>query len=252
MKYNILYGSNSTNTITTYLPKMRPISSSIKSYSKYKLKRKKVFANSHMTDEYEHEHNSLFNDKEIELLFKAKCKDLGIEPNDKARLNFVNALELNMKDRILDLRECNIGVNFIKALQRIFKASKMKRNEIAQIKLGKNPLGDNALKYIMNVISLSKAITHLDLSSVSISYKKGNVIFNTIKQHRSLISLDVSSKDSTYRNRLLSSTMEAAKQMLMSNNYLEYIDLSGNNIRDEGFKLVMDAYMNLPQVRRPM
>ena len=229
LKYNILYGSNSSTTIKTYLPKMRPVSSSIKGYSKYKL--------NHQRDKA----MRLFNDKDVELLFKAKCRDLGIEPNDKARTNFVNALDVNMKDRKLDLREFNIGVSFVKALQRILRASKRKSGEIAQIKLGKNPLGDNSLKYIMSIVTSSKAIAHLDLSSANISYKKGNLIFNALAQHRSLISLDVSSKDSTYRNRLLSHSMEAAKTMLMSNNYLEYLDLSGNNIRDEGFKLLMEG-----------
>lgn len=240
---NILHSSNSANTITI-TASMRPLSSSVKTYSKYQLKRRKVFANSDITDAYAY--TPLFTDREIDLLFKAKCKDLNISyntnntnNNSKARLNFINALELCIKDRTLDLTAFNIGIHFIKALRHVFTLNTVLRNAIAVINLSKNPIGDTALKHVMHMISLSTAITHVDLSNTNISHKKADMIFTALERHSSLISLDVSSKDSTYRNRLLTSAMTSASRMLTHNSYLEYIDVSGNAIRDEGFTMIM-------------
>ena len=240
-KYNILYGNNSSNIIKTYLPKMRPISSSVRGYSKYKLKRNVTFLTAETSPGNSfNEEQCIFTNNQIEKLFEAKCQDLCIEPNERSRLNFFNACQLNASNRNLDLRDFNISVQFMKALLEIL-TDQNKLDEIAQVKLGKNPLGDNSLKYIMKIISSSKSITHLDLSSANITYKKGYLIFSSLINHKSLISLDLSSKENAYRNRLLSYSMEQAKQMLLHNNFLEYLDLSGNSIKNEGFKLIMEG-----------
>lgn len=233
----ILHCSNSASSF----PKMRPLSSSIKTYSKYQLNRRKYFATVDITETYAY--TPLFTDTEIDLLFNAKCKDLNIPytntNTNKARLNFINALEFCIKDRTLDLTAFNIGVHFIKALRHVFTLNTVLRNAIAVINLSKNPIGDTALPHVMRIISLSTAIAHVDLSNTNISHKNADIIFTALERHNSLISLDVSSKDSTYRNRLLTSAMTFASRMLTHNNYLEYIDVSGNAIRDEGFTALM-------------
>ena len=209
----ILHSSNSASSF----PKMRPLSSSIKTYSKYQLNRRKYFATVDITEAYAY--TPLFT--------------------DKARLNFINALEFCIKDHTLDLTAFNIGIHFIKALRHVFTLNTVLRNAIAVINLSKNPIGDTALPHVMRIISLSTAITHVDLSNTNISHKNADIIFTALERHNSLISLDVSSKDSTYRNRLLTSAMTFASRMLTHNNYLEYIDVSGNAIRDEGFTALM-------------
>ena len=217
-KHNtILHSSNSANTITTFNHKMRPLSSSIKTYSKYTLNRRKVFSNSDITDTYTYTYayayTPLFTDTELDLLFIAKCKDLNIpyttNNNNKSRMNFINALNLCIKDRTLDLTAFNIGIHFIKSLHHIFTLNTYLHNAFAIINLSKNPLGDTAIPHIMHIISLSTALTHVDLSNTNITHKNADIIFTTLERHNTLISLDISSKDSTYRNRLLTSVMRA-------------------------------------------
>ena len=184
----ILHSSNSASSF----PKMRPLSSSIKTYSKYQLNRRKYFATVDITEAYAY--TPLFT--------------------DKARLNFINALEFCIKDHTLDLTAFNIGIHFIKALRHVFTLNTVLRNAIAVINLSKNPIGDTALPHVMRIISLSTAITHVDLSNTNISHKNADIIFTALERHNSLISLDVSSKDSTYRNRLLTSAMTFAMRAL--------------------------------------
>ena len=69
-RYNVLYGSRSSNLIKTYLPTMRAMSSSVRSYSRFQLKQS--------LNDNSIEKNCIFTDEQIEQLYKAKCEDLEI------------------------------------------------------------------------------------------------------------------------------------------------------------------------------
>ena len=231
-KYNILYGTNSSNVIKTYLPKMRPISASVRSYSKYQLK-KSINDGTIYND-------CIFSSEQIEKLYLAKCMDLTIDPNDKTRKNFNEVCKVNCVNRIIDFRNCSIGYMFVKTLSEILINNRL-INEISQIKLGGNPIGEKAIKYITNIIESSNSITYIDLSCINISYKIGDILFGCLMNQKSLISLNLSSSNSAYHNRLLSFGIKTIKEVLKKNHYLEFLSLSGNSIKKEGFKMLIEG-----------
>lgn len=236
-KYNILYGSNSSNVIKTYLPKMRPLSSSVRAYSKYQLRVS--------TNDKNIYSECIFTKEQIEQLYLAKCMDLTIESNEKTRNNFFENCKINCRNRIIDFRNCNVGYVFVKTLTNILIENNI-LNDISQLKLGGNPLGEKSIKYITQIISSSESLTNIDLSCINISYKVGAELFKSLLNQHSLISLNLSSSNSAYHNRLLSFGIQNIKEVLKSNHYLEFLNLSGNSIKNEGFKILMEGINENP------
>ena len=97
-KYNLLYGTDTTNIIRTYSPKMRPMSSSINGFNK---KMAQDFSESIL----------VFSETEIIELIKARCKDIGIDIRDNMIYKFRDYCNSKCKNRVVDLSECYLGIN---------------------------------------------------------------------------------------------------------------------------------------------
>ncbi len=90
-----------------------------------------------------------------------------------------------------------------------------------------------------NGIKTNSSIVHLDISSNDITFRGGNVIFDTLMTNNSIISLDISSKDGVNRNRLTSEGIKKLETLLKKNQYIEFINLNGNTIKNEGLKYIL-------------
>ena len=226
-KYNLLYGSNTTNLIRTYSPKMRPMSASINGFNKKMNQNwgEKLF---------------VFNYEEIVELMKAKCKDIGIDLRDNMISKFNDFCNSKCKNRVVDLSDCYLGIHSIKFLSNILYNS----DRIAILNLTKNNLGDYGIEILVNSIKKSLSLLSLNITSNSITHKGGQIIFEELCEQQSIIDLNISSIEGTNRNRLTATGIKNIPTFLKKNLFIEKLNLGGNSIKNEGFILLSKGLNN--------
>ena len=226
-KYNLLYGSNTTNLIRTYSPKMRPMSASINGFNK----------------KMAHDQNEsiyVFNEEEIIELIKARCKDIGIDLRENMIYKFRDYCNSKCKNRIVDLSECYVGIHSIKLISSILYNS----DRISRLNLTKNNLGDNGVKILINSVKNSMSLISLNITSNSITHKGGEVIFKDLINQQSIIDLNVSSIEGVNRNRLTATGIKNMEKFLKINLFIENLNICGNSIKDEGFIILSKGLNN--------
>ena len=226
-KYNLLYGADTTNLIKTYSPKMRPMSASISGFNE-------KMAQDSSTNIF------VFNDVEIIELLKARCKDIGIDLRDNMIIKFKDYCNARCKNRIVDLSECNLGINSIHLLSNILYTS----DRISRLNLAKNNLGDYGVGILINAIKDSISLISLNITSNSITHKGGKIIFQLLSNQQSIIDLNLSSIEGTNRNRLTAEGIKNIEYFLNNNMFIESFSISGNSIKNEGFKLICRGLNN--------
>ena len=226
-KYNLLYGSDTTNIIRTYSPKMRPMSASISGFNKKMVKDL-------------NESIYVFNNEEIIELIKARCKDIGIDLRENMIFKFRDYCNSKCKNRIVNLSECYLGINSIKLISKIIYSS----DRISRLNLTKNNLGDYGVEILINAIKNSMSLISLNITSNSITHKGGQIIFKDLKEQQSIIDLNVSSIEGTNRNRMTAIGIKDIESFFKTNIFIETINLSGNSIKDEGCILICKGLNN--------
>ena len=226
-KYNLLYGSDSTNIIRTYSPKMRPMSSSVSGFTKILLKDS-------------NESDCVFTEEEIIELIKARCKDIGINLRENMIYKFRDYCNSKCKSRIVDLSESYLGVNSIILISKIIYNS----DRISRLNLAKNNLGDSGIEILISAVKNSLSLISLNITSNSITYKGGQIIFKNLKEQQSIIDLNISSMEGTNRNRLTSVGIKEIVSFLKKNIFIEKLNLSRNSIKDEGFIYISKGLNN--------
>ena len=226
-KYNLLYGSNTTNIIRTYSPKMRPMSASISGFNK----------------KMAHDLNEnifVFQEEEILELIKARCNDIGIDLRENMIHKFRDYCNSKCKNRIVDLSECFLGIHSIKLISSILYTT----DRIARLNLTKNNLGDNGVKILISSIKNSMSLISLNITSNSITHRGGEVIFKELCHQQSIIDLNVSSIEGVNRNRLTAAGIKNLEKFLKINLFIESLNICGNSIKDEGFIILSKGLNN--------
>jgi Ran GTPase-activating protein (RanGAP) involved in mRNA processing and transport len=88
-------------------------------------------------------------------------------------------------------------------------------------------------------------IVSLDLSSNCISATGAQALFSSLIINESLIDLNLASitKEKKSRNRIRAKGLDLLKQVLIKNQSLQILNLSGNSIRNEGIQILHDGLM---------
>ena len=229
--YNVLYGQNTSNLIRTYSPSMRPKSSSVNQFVK------KMCMD-------QRESISVFTEDEVTELIKAKCGDIGIEVKEHMLSKFKDYCNSKCKNRIVDLTENYLGLNSVKFLGNILYNT----DRISRLNLSKNNLGDLGIELLVNSIKNSYSLISLNISSNGITCKGGETVFKNLITQQSLIDFNISTLEGSNRNRnrLTSSGIKDIISYLKKNYLVEFLNLSGNSIKNEGFILVCKG-LNLNQ-----
>ena len=219
-KYNILYGTNSNEVLRSYSPKMRPLSSFPKNISLDK-------------DQF------CFSPEDIASLYEAKCRDLRLKVKERLEKKFFEYCEKKCVNRVADFTECNLGVHSASVLAKLLLCNE----NIAELILSKNKLGDEGVKVLMSSVSESLNIVHLDLSSNDISPKGGEIILDAVEVSQSLISLNLNSLEGVNRNRIANAAKKF-ERILNVNKFLEFLGLRGNVLRNEDLKSLIIGLNN--------
>ena len=219
-KYNVLYGQNTSNLIRTYSPKMRPNSSSVNKFVKK--------MNNDQKDNL-----PVFTDEEINELIKTKCNDIGIDVKDHMLMKFKDYCNSKCKNRTVDLTENFLGLNSIKFLGNILYTC----DRIAKLNLSKNNLGDMGIEILINAIKDSKSLITLNVASNGITYLGGDIVFKNLIDQQSIVYFNISTIEGSNRNRnrLTFAGIKDIIPFLRDNLFIEYFNLSGNSIKNEGF-----------------
>ena len=219
-EYNIIYGHNSNNIIKSYSTKLTQLNSEIK---------KNVDRQ---------ENIQVFSEEQIKELFYQKCKDLNVPIKEELMNRFTNFIKEKCVNRIINLSDCSLGLNSMIILADIL------RNNIeicSRVILTKNVFGDEGIEILLESLKGNNNIVELNLSSNSLGVNGGMAIFNFLLKQKSIICLDLSSKEGLYRNRVCAEGIRLITQVLHKNFFLEKIDLSSNSIKNEGFKYIVNG-----------
>ena len=222
-RYNILYGSHSSNMIRTYSPKLRPKSASVSQYIKSMNKPNMI-------------NECVFDIDDIMVLFQNKCLDLQVKPKTELFQRFRDFVSKKCVNRVIDLSECNLGINSVYAL---CDCLVNKYDVFSRLNLMRNNIGDKGIETLVKVIEGNRNIVHLDLASNDIGIKGGMILLKMLINHTSLISVNLCSLDGINRNRISSEGVKLIEQVLINNQYLEFLNLSGNSIKNEGLKYLV-------------
>ena len=180
----------------------------------------------------------VFSDEEIIALFIEKCKDLDVPVKGELMNRFMNFIKEKCVNRIIDLSDCSLGINSMMVLSQILS----KKNDFcSRVILTKNDFGDIGTQLLIDQIKDNAFIVELNLSSTNIGAKGGTIIFNYLINQSSIISLDLSSKEGIYRNRICSEGVRLIEFVLKKNFFLEKIDLSSNSLKNKGLEYIANG-----------
>jgi hypothetical protein len=89
----------------------------------------------------------------------------------------------------------------------------------------------------------------LDLASNNINYEGALILFESLRNNESVVSLSLAStaKDGKFRNRIQAKGALYLKDLLMHNQFIQILNISGNSLKNEGVKHVVDGYINEKQ-----
>ena len=182
----------------------------------------------------------IFTEEEIMQFCQAKCKDLGIEIRDNILNKFKEFCKMRCKNRAADLSDSYFGINSVKFLVGIIYNS----NRISRLNLRKNNIGDMGLELLLNALKDSLTLVSLDISSNNITYKGGQKIFKTFVSQQSIIDLNLESLEGINRNHLTAKGIKNIVKYLKNNFFIETLNLSGTSIKNEGFDLICKGLNN--------
>ena len=222
-EYNIIYGHNTNNLITSYTPKLIQYGANIKK-------------STNVSDNLQ-----TFSEEQIKELFYQKCKDLNVPIKDELMNRFMNFIKEKCINRIINLSDCSLGFNSMIVLADILR----KNPDIcSRIILTKNDFGDEGIQLLLECLEGNNNIVELNLSSNSLGVNGGTSVFEFLLNQDSIIYLDLSSKEGIYRNRVCAEGIKLITNVLKNNFFLEKIDLSSNSIKNEGMKYIVNGLIN--------
>lgn len=180
------------------------------------------------------------SDLETKLLFQAKCRDLDIPEVDCQYQKFRENFLLASKDRAFKMTGAHIAATTTKVIALIM----LKNENFCKYELNNNKIGDEGCKILSQVLYQNPPIIQLNLSSNAITDVGLTLLMKALTHNHCLIDLNISSKtkEGKNRNKFSPAGFMALKDMLKHNRFLQILNISGNNLRSQGVRILCDAY----------
>jgi len=86
----------------------------------------------------------------------------------------------------------------------------------------------------MDALRLNRSLVSLNLSSNEISGVGFSFIFEAMKTNESIIDLNLSTYEGVNRNRMTKKAAALLKEMLVENQFIETLRMTGIHLADEG------------------
>ena len=168
----------------------------------------------------------------IERLYQAKCEDLHIPVLPDQFLRFYEFCNRSARDRRLNLEDCNFGPGTALTISSILHST----SEFVYLHLGKNPLGAQGAATVLQTLSKACHWVHLGLNNCDLGPDFVPSLSLYLESHPSLTSIDLSSQEGLYRNRLGAQTGFAFQSILHQNPVLTVLNLSGVVLGPDGLE----------------
>lgn len=175
--------------------------------------------------------------KEIQLLFKAKCYDLHISETADQESRFRLFCNSNLQHR--EFKYCELGVSTDSA--RIIGKILKNNPNFAFLNLSKNRLKDEGSLILLKNLKKSKALAHLDLCSNDISEKGMEKCLLELVGNESIVSLNLSSQGQIRKNRLGTGGCRSLSTVLSENRVLSFLNLASTGITQEGLEILLEG-----------
>ena len=154
---------------------------------------------------------------------------------------FTNFIKEKCVNRIINLSDCSLGLNSMIILADILRRN---INICSRLILTKNYFGDDGIEILLDSLEGNDNIVELNLCSNSLGINGGIALFNFLLYQKSIICIDLSSKEGLYRNRVCAEGIRLITKVLQNNFFLEKIDLSSNSIKNEGFRYIVNGLVS--------
>ena len=108
-------------------------------------------------------------------------------------------------------------------------------DKIAVLNMAKNCIGDEGIKMLMHVVQSNRSLVQLNVASNELSGAGLSHIFEGMRFNESIISLNISTVEGVYRNRMSKQSAKKFRRMLIDNEFMECLEMTGVILGPHGF-----------------
>ena len=171
------------------------------------------------------------------MIYKYKCDDLDLIPNDLAKMRFVEQFTNSIHKKSLHFSGLGLGPSSTERLIALISD----KPQYCLLDLSHNRLQDDGAYFVAAYIQYDPPLIYLDLRSNSIGIKGSTDIFTGLQTNNHITCLDMSAVDGIDRNRIGSPGCKAMADMLYLNQVISHLNVSMCGITSDGCKYLGKA-----------
>jgi len=171
----------------------------------------------------------------LERIFEAKCQDLVLLPSANREDRFFEVLQKNCDHQVLALANAGIGPIGGATLARVLHEEKC---IVGDLDLSGNLIRDAGAEALVALLRSSPTLTRLDLRSNDIGPAGGEALFHALIGNTVLKELDLGSPSGVNRNHIGVRPGDKLAEALMTNSTLSLLSLVGNGLGAESMAFV--------------
>lgn len=182
-------------------------------------------------------------------LYVAKCQDLKINATKQQMVRFFDIIKQNhpVKNRKLNFCDCGLGDASLHVVAKLLK----KNTTWASVDLSKNDFSNEGLKVLAETLrDYNSTVVHLSLGGNHIGTEGTMHLFQCLKNHPSLVSLNLANTD-CYKNKIKigHKSAEALKVLLESPGcLLTHLNLTDNAMTSESLISIFEGVSHCPSL----
>lgn len=161
-------------------------------------------------------------------VYGAKCEDLSVKPNMSRELRFFDMLDKQSADGEIKLRDSCVGPLTTKTLAQVL--SLPQSNQLRHIDLSGNNIRDVGACSVAGLLLVHTQMESLNLSCNDIGPSGGEALFRAVAGNNTVRTLELGSSSGINRNHIGPRCGPALQMLLKSNSCLQLLGLSGNGL----------------------
>lgn len=181
--------------------------------------------------------NGELGENEARLIYKCKCYDLELLPNETSQTRFVEQFINGIKEKSLRFTGLGLGPLCMDKLALML----MNTRKYLVLDFSLNRLQDQGALALAHYLASNPQVISLDLRSNAIQTEGSSNIFYSLCKNYHVTYLDISTIDGIDRNRLGTPGSKALAHMLKMNQVVSHLNLSMCGITLEGCKCIGEA-----------
>ncbi len=161
-------------------------------------------------------------------VYNAKCEDLSVKPNMSRELRFFDMLDKQSADGEIKLRDSCVGPLTTKTLAQVL--SLPQSNQLRHIDLSGNNIRDIGAQSVASLLLVHTQMESLILACNDIGPAGGETLFRAIASNNTVRHLELGSSSGINRNHIGPRCGPAIQALLQSNSCLQVLGISGNGL----------------------